>query len=391
MTNRFPNIPEPKLVEVNFDTDLASLKARYQAGTGHYPGINDPETFHLEQIAYEKNELKALINYESKQNLLSFSENERLDNIALLTETERLPASKARTVMAFNFRLHTGLVIPKGYQVIAVDNQTIFETLEDKAVSAGTLTISVNVECIESGGKGNGFLPGQINQVVEPLTELESVANTETTQGGAEVEDNDAFAYRIYISPSKFSVAGPYEAYEYFARSSSSAIKNVSVWTPAPNEIEISAILQDGSLPNEAIKDLIYAECSGVKRVPMGDLVRVVDAEDVIATASFHLQIFSDYASLAESIQSTAKGSIEAAIDAWKTQHGRDIVPAALTSLAQRIEGVYLAQGTVKDGEGTVITDTKSVTKKQRPLITLENFTFEVVPEKSQQTFEEQQ
>ncbi|MBF4280526.1 phage baseplate protein, partial [Vibrio anguillarum] len=119
-----------------------------------------------------------------------------------------------------------------------------------------------------------------------------------------------------------------------------------------PNEIEISAILQDGSLPNQAIKDLIKSECSGAKRVPMGDLVRVVDAEDVAATASFHLQIFSDYASLAESIQSTAKANIEAAINAWKTQHGRDIVPAALTSLAQRIEGVYLAKGTVKDSEG---------------------------------------
>lgn len=63
-------------------------------------------------------------------------------------------------------------------------------------------------------------------------------------------------------------------------------------------------------------------------------------------------------------------------------------MPAALTSLAQRIEGVYLAKGTVKDSEGTVITDTKSVTKKQRPLITLESFTFEVVTENSQQTFE---
>lgn len=388
MTNRFPNIPEPKLVEVDYDADLASLKARYQEGTGHYPGINDPETFHLEQIAYEKNELKALINYESKQNLLPFAEDERLDNIGLLTETERLPASKARTVMAFNFIEHTGLVIPQGYQVIAVDNQTIFEALEDTVVSAGTLTISVNVQCLKAGIQGNGFLPGQINQAVEPLTALESVTNTETTQGGAEVEDNDAFAYRIYISPSKFSVAGPYEAYEYFARSSSSSIKNVSVWTPAPNEIEISAILQDGSLPNQAIKDLIKSECSGKKRVPMGDLVRVVDAEDVTATANFHLQIFSDYASLAESIQSTAKANIETAINAWKTQHGRDIVPAALTSLAQRIEGVYLAKGTVKDSEGTVITDTKSVTKKQRPLITLESFTFEVVTENSQQTFE---
>lgn len=388
MTNRFPNIPEPKLVDVDYNADLARLKARYQKGTGHYPGINDPETFHLEQIAYEKNELKALINYESKQNLLPFAEKERLDNIGLLTETERLPASKARTVMAFTFTPHTGFVIAKGYQVIAVDNQTLFETLEETVVSAGTLKIDVNVECTKAGVQGNGFSPGQINQAASPLKALESVTNTETTLGGAEVEDDDAFAYRIYLSPSKFSVAGPYEAYEYFARSSSSSIKNVSVWTPAPNEIEISAILQDGSLPNQAIKDLIKSECSGDKRVPMGDLVRVVDATDVTATASFHLQIFSDYASLAESIQSTAKANIETAINAWKTQHGRDIVPAALTSLAQRIEGVYLAKGTVKDSKGNIITDTQTVTKKQRPLITLEGFTFEVIKENSQQTFE---
>ncbi len=388
MTNRFPNIPEPKLVEVDYDADLASLKARYQEGTGHYPGINDPETFHLEQIAYEKNELKALINYESKQNLLPFAEDERLDNLGLLTETERLPASKARTVMDLTFTPHTGFVIRKGYQVLAVDNQTLFETLEETVVSAGTLSISVNVECTEAGIQGNGFSPGQINQVVEPLSALESVANTETTLGGAEVEDDDAFAYRIYISPSKFSVAGPYEAYEYFARSSSSSIKNVSVWTPEPNEIEISAILQDGSLPNQAIKDLIKSECSGAKRVPMGDLVRVVDVEDVAATARFHLQIYNDYASLAESIQSTAKTNIETVINTWKTQHGRDIVPAALTSLAQRIEGVYLAKGTVVDSDFQEIADTKAVTKKQRPLITLLDVTFEVIAESSQQTFE---
>ncbi len=387
MTTRFPSIPEPQLTEVDYDADLASLKARYQEGTGHYPGINDPETFHLEQIAYEKNELKALINYESKQNLLSFAEDERLDNIGLLTETERLPASKARTVIAFNFIEHTGLVIPQGYQVIAADNQTIFETLEDTVVSAGTLTVNINVECIEAGVQGNDFLPGQINQAVEPIDELDSVENTETSQGGAEIEDNDAFAYRIYISPSKFSVAGPYEAYKYFALSSSSSIKDVSVWTPEPNEIEISAILQDGSLPNQAIKDLIKSECSGDKRVPMGDVVSVVDAEDVTATAGFHLQIFSDYASLAESIQSTAKTNIQNTINAWKTQHGRDIVPAALASLAQRIEGVYLAKATVIDSDGATIVDKKSVSQKQRPLITLASFTFEVLNESSKQTF----
>lgn len=387
MSTRFPNIPEPKLIDVDYDAKLASLKERYQKGTGHYPGINDPETFHLEQTAYETSELEALINYESKQNLLSFAENERLDNLGLLTETERLPASKARTVMKFDFSAHTGLVVPSGYQVIAVDNKTIFQTLEDIVVNATTLSIELDVECVDAGLSGNGFLPGQINQVVEPLDNLESVVNIETSQGGAEIESDDAYAYRIYISPSKFSVAGPYEAYEYFALSSNSSIKDVAVLNPAPNEIEISAILKDGSLPNQAIKNQILAECSGDKRVPMGDLVRVIDAEDITATASFHLQIFNDYASLAESIQSTAKTRIQSAIDAWKTQHGRDIVPGALEALAQSIEGVYLAKGTVVDGTGNPIVDSKTVSKRQRPLVTLDSFTFEVLNESSATSF----
>lgn len=387
MSTRFPNIPEPQLVDVDYDAKLADLKERYQLGTGHYPGINDPETFHLEQIAYETCELESLINYESKQNLLSFAEKERLDNLGLLTETERLPASKARTVMQFDFTAHTGLVVPAGFQVIAVDNQTIFQTLDDTVVDALTLTKNIDVECLDSGLSGNGFLPGQINQVVEPMEHLTSVSNIETTQGGAEIESDDAYAYRIYISPSKFSVAGPYEAYEYFALSSNASIKDVAVLNPAPNEIEISAILKDGTLANQAIKNQILAECSGEKRVPMGDLVTVIDAEDVTATASFHLQIFNDYASLAESIQSTAKARIQNAINTWKTQHGRDIVPGALEALAQSIEGVYLAKGTVVDGGGNTIIDSKAVSKRQRPLVSLDSFTFEVLNESSATNF----
>lgn len=383
MNIRFPNIPEPKLIDVDYDAKLADLKERYQLGTGHYPRINDPETFHLEQIAYETCELVSLINYESKQNLLPFAEKERLDNLGLLTETERLPASKSRTVMRFDFTAHTGLVVPAGFQVMAVDNQTIFQTLDDTIVDAGSLTKHIDVECADAGLIGNGFLPGQINQVVEHMEHLTSVSNIETTQGGEEIESDDAYAYRIYISPSKFSVAGPYEAYEYFALSSNAAIKDVAISNPAPNEIEISAILKDGTLPNQAIKNQILAACSGTKRVPMGDLVRVIDTEDVVATASFHLQIFSDYAALAESIQNIARTRIQSAINQWQTQHGRDIVPRALESLAQSIEGVYLAVGTVLDNDGEPIVDSKSVSKRQRPLITLNVFTFEVINESS--------
>ena len=66
----------------------------------------------------------------------------------------------------------------------------------------------------------------------------------------------------------------------------------------------------------------------------------------------------------------------------------RSAATRALTSLAQRIEGVYLTKGTVTGSDGQIITETKPVTQKQRPLITLTAVTFEVITESSQQTFE---
>ncbi|HGF5068850.1 TPA: phage baseplate protein, partial [Vibrio parahaemolyticus] len=83
-TNRFPTLPEPSLVTPDFDSTLASLKERYFKKTGHYPTVNDPETVHLEAIAYTKNELIDEINYESKQNLLAFAEEDRLEHLGAL-------------------------------------------------------------------------------------------------------------------------------------------------------------------------------------------------------------------------------------------------------------------------------------------------------------------
>ena len=99
--NRFPNLPEPNIKEPDYDGDLARIKERYFKKTGHYPQTNDAETFVLEEIAYEKNEVVDLINYESKQNLMAFADDERLDYIGDLTETPRLDASAALTVMQF--------------------------------------------------------------------------------------------------------------------------------------------------------------------------------------------------------------------------------------------------------------------------------------------------
>ncbi|EJL3960742.1 baseplate J/gp47 family protein, partial [Vibrio parahaemolyticus] len=212
-TNRFPTLPEPSLATPDFEGDLASLKERYFKKTGYYPTVNDPETVHLEAIAYSKNEVVDEINYEAKQNLLAFAKGDRLEHLAALVGAgERLGESAASTVIELTFTAgHAGLVIPMGYQVKAVDDETIFECMTDYIVDAGDANLLANFECQTPGESGNGFIAGQISTIVDTsIVEVESATNVTTSQGGAPEEDDDRYAYRIWLAPSGWSSCGPY-------------------------------------------------------------------------------------------------------------------------------------------------------------------------------------
>ena len=374
-TNRFPTLPEPGLTVPDYDGNLAKLKERYFQKTGHYPTVNDPETFHLEEIAYAKMELQDEINHESKQNLLAYATDGRLENLgALVGVPERLSASAASTVVEFLFESsHAGLVVPKGYPLQAADGQTQFVAMQESIVPADTPSLLVNFECLTLGEAGNGFIAGQISTLVDDsLPEIESASNITTSQGGAPAEDDDRYAYRIYLAPDGWSACGPYDAYEFFALSASSAIGSVSIWTPAPNDIFISAILLDGSLPEQPIIDAIYAQCSGKTRVPQGDRVTVVPPGGVKGTVTIELKVYKDYASLGKSIVDTATERVESELHQWRTTHGKDIVIQDLESLCKDIEGVYFAGVTLIDeATGREVDEIKAISQKERADITL--------------------
>ncbi|MCE7729636.1 baseplate J/gp47 family protein [Vibrio campbellii] len=374
-TNRFPTLPEPGLTTPDYEGELAKLKERYYQKTGHYPTVNDPETFNLEEIAYAKTELQDEINYESKQNLLAYATDGRLENLgALVGVPERLGASAASTVVEFVFKAgHTGTVIPKGFLMLAADGQTQFAAMQDYIVDAGDASLLTNFECLTLGEAGNGFVAGQISTLVdESIPEVESASNITTSQGGASAEDDDRYAYRIYLAPDGWSACGPYDAYEFYALSASSAIGSVAIWTPAPNDISISAILLDGSLPEQPIIDAIYAQCSGKTRVPQGDRVTVVQPGGVNGSVTIELQVYKDYASLGKTIVSTATERINTELLKWRTTHGKDIVVQDLETLCKEIEGVYFAGVTIIDeATGKEIDEIKSISQKERANITL--------------------
>ncbi len=389
-TNRFPNLPEPEIVTPDFDATLGNLKERYFASTGHWPGTNDPETFHLEQIAYEKSEAIDAINEESKQNLLAFANDGRLEHLAALVGAgERLGESSASTVVQLEFKEgHEPAVIRQGWQLKAADDETIFECMQEYLVDSETTTVLANFQCTTAGESGNGFIAGQVSTIVsDDIAGLTSATNVTTSQGGAPAEDDDAYAYRIWLAPSSWSACGPYDAYEFFALSASSAIGSVSIWNPAPNEVAISAILLDGSLPEQPIKDAILAQCSGEKRVPMGDLPSVVDVTETTGTTTIKLSVYRDYAALAQTIIDTATERVNAELLTWKTTHGHDIVVQTLEAICKSIEGVYYADVHIIKSDGNEINGIQSLGAQERANITLDPITHVVVEEYSTTDF----
>jgi phage-related baseplate assembly protein len=336
------DLPEPQVIPNDYNGTLTRLKKHYEASTGHYPLVSDPETFVLEQVAYERELLVDDINREARENLLAFANEAMLDHLGASVDCERLPASRALTSLQLTLTSgHPAFVLEPGFTVRAVDGQSLFATTDPYPVAATATTITVVAQCHAPGPQANGFLPGEITEVVTGHPEVSAATNTELSQGGSEVEDDERYRQRIYLAPSKFSVAGPYDAYAYFALTANGAIKHVKVWSPVPNDIAICALMAGGESATDAIKQQIGAVLSDDKVRPLGDRITVEDAEQVEDSGTFTLEIFNDYKAQASAIEARFASALDSTLARWKEQLGRDIVPEALTGLGQRIQGVY--------------------------------------------------
>lgn len=347
--SRFLQIPAPNLAQPDYEATLARVKAAYFQKTGHWPDINDPETFELEQLSYEREQIIDEINRTAQQNLLGYSTGSMLDNLGALTDTLRLPESSATTSGLMVFTMpHPAFVLPAGYQVMAGDGQTLFVTTEDLAVTQTQSDMVITLSASVAGVAGNGFLPGEIAQPVTSNAYVASVTNTTTSQGGAEIESDDSLANRIFLAPSKFSVAGPYDAYKYFTLSTSSAIADAYIDSPEPCEIVVYAVLDGGGTPSEELKSAILDKLSDKTTRPLGDRITIADPTAINAHGDINIEVYRSSAPIAEQIRLTVAERANTVTHAWSSQLGADIVPEVLIALGQSIDGVYRCTTTIE-------------------------------------------
>ena len=311
---------------------------KYEELTGESTELTraDPVSLILYACSVQIFQAMLYVDRAGKQDLLKYSYGEFLDNLAALKGIAREPAKPAVVTMRFSLaaiRPDT-VAIPQGTRVSNGD--LYFETDEYTEIPSGDTYVDVTATCQTDGEDGNGLLPGEINVLVDPIAYVASVANTESTVGGTDIEDDDTLASRVYIAPSKYSVAGPEEAYRYWITQFNSSISDVYLSSPEAGQVLIEFILEGGELPNEAMVRSLADYLANENIRPLTDEVIV----QLPATTTFNVNVQywinrSDI-NKAATIQAAVEQAVTDYVSWQQSKIGRDINPDKLISLMEQ-------------------------------------------------------
>lgn len=361
LIDEIANLPDVSFIDdVTLDQIQAQLVSdyisKYEELTGETAELTraDPVSLILYACSVQIFQAMLYVDRAGKQDLLKYSYGEFMDNLAALKGITREPAKPAVVTMRFSLQAirPEAVGIPAGTRVS--NGEIYFETDEYAEIPSGDTYIDVTATCQTDGEEGNGIIAGEINVLTDPIPYVASVVNTESTAGGADIEDDDTLASRIYMAPSKYSVAGPEEAYRYWITQFNSSISDVYLDSPEAGQVLIEFILEGGQLPNEAMISALGTYLTNENIRPLTDLVLI----QAPATASFNVSvqywINKSDTNQAASIQAKVNQAVEDYILWQQSKIGRDINPDMLVS---KIKGAGAKRCVVTYPVYTVVPD----------------------------------
>lgn len=305
---------------------------RYKAITGKDVVLDraDPMSLILYALSIQVYQALLYVDKTGKQDLLKYSYGAYLDNLAAMKGIAREQAKTSRAMIRFTLsEIRPSTVeIPEGTRV--TNGEVYFQTESHAEIPSGESSVDVAAECMTSGVVGNNLEVGEINILVDPVPYVAKVANTEPTTGGADIEDDDTLKDRIYIAPSKYSVAGPEESYRYWVKTYNSNISDVLIYSDDPVDVVIEFIMNDGELPSESMLLGVQKFLSDEQIRPLTDRVTVKAPETV--EYKVNVKYFVNQSDLKK--VDTIKTAVNAAVDDYiqwqRSKIGRDINPSQL-------------------------------------------------------------
>jgi len=338
MNTLLENLPDINFAVKDTEQIAAEVIARFEKDVDRtlFPG--DPWRQALLTVVYFLSMQRSKIDFTGKQNLLAFSGEGFIEHIGALVlgENPRLKPTPSITTLEFTISqaMPSNTTIGAGTRATP-GNNLYFTTTEDVEIPAGELRVEAPAECSQVGKIGNGFLPGQINRIVDSFPFTYSVQNTTISQGGANKEDLEPFRERIRMAPESYSTAGPYGAYEFWARTANQLIVDVRVKSPSPGVVDVVTLLRNGEIPSQSILDEVYAVLSADHRRPLTDKVVSRAAEPVKYPLKFTYYISRRDAPLGMVLQERVDKAVDDYILWQKSSLGRDITPSTLVEMVK--------------------------------------------------------
>lgn len=288
----------------------------------------DPLRLFLKSLLTILIQQRVLIDEVGRMNLLAFSKGTYLERLGDLVGVERLASSAAVTTMELTLSVSRAVstTIRKGTRFTAGDE--IYFALEDDVIFiAGETVKTAKAICTTAGEAGNGYAAGEITRVVDPQAFLQSVRNVTLSEGGTDVESDDALRERIHEAPEAYSCAGSEGAYIFHAKSVSQLIVDVAVDSSEPGKVEVYPLLKDGELPHEEILSAVSEHLNAKTVRPLTDDVSVLSPVKVEYALTARYWISREDAISAAEINDAASEAVTAYIEWQRARLGRDINP----------------------------------------------------------------
>lgn len=330
----FVDLPDITFAEEDAAKVLGNIVAIYEGLTKRFLQPADPVRLFLSSLATIIVQQRVLINRTAKSNYLRYAKGVALDHMGAFQGSQRLAPSRAITTMEFRLSmpLPSATSIPAGTRVSpdGGDGSIYFSTTEYIEIPAGATAAVVVAECSVPGTVGNGYLPGQITALMDPLPFVQGARNTSESSGGAAEESDDVYRERIRTASDSFSTAGPRGAYEFWARSASAVISDVHAYSPSEGKVVIVPLMTGGQLPTQNVLDAVSEtlEERGIR--PLTDQVTVIPPTPVSYKTKMTYYISRDRAADATSIQAAVAAAVESYHQWQRAKLGRDINPSEL-------------------------------------------------------------
>ena len=334
-------LPDIDFVDTNAEATLDRIVQGYEVAAGRKLGEADPIMLFLKSIAYENVLLRNAIDFTGKQNLLFYAEGDYLDHLGFLLDIERNESKNSLTTLRFTLASvqPSNIIIPLNTKVS--DGNYTFQTTEVTQIVAGQLTVDVGAESVISGDETNNISTDRINQFIDVIPYVEKVSNLTDTSGGANTESDDSYKKRIALAPSSFSVAGPYEAYKFWALTANQNIIDVAVVNKEERTqdiqyagvVEVYPLIKSGQPATIEILGQVLEILSNKKVRPLTDKVETLAPIQVDYTIDLKYYIHTDDGANANIIQSKVSNAVQDFIKWQYEKLGRDINPSELTRL----------------------------------------------------------